>query len=252
MCWRRIFLVFIPRSSEVDVKQHSRAGAIAFALSLGAMAIVAAFPSRAAAAPHPFRYEVSVTNLTRGQVFSPAVVATHTARFSPIFVLGQPASSELASVAEDAALDPLVAKLSSDPQVGSVNVLDDAGGPIPPGQTGSVVVEASPWASQISLVGMLVTTNDGFYGLDGATLPRFGAQTVLLEAYDAGSEANTELCSFIPGPPCGSHGVRDTSGAEGFVHVHAGIHGIGDLDASNFDWRNPVALVTIRRLGPGE
>ena len=51
---------------------------------------------------------------------------------------------------------------------------------------------------------------------------------------------------FIPGPPCGNAGVRDTGNAEGFVHVHAGVHGIGDLVAADHDWRNPVAKITIR------
>jgi hypothetical protein len=30
--------------------------------------------------------------------------------------------------------------------------------------------------------------------------------------------------------------------------VHSGIHGIGDLDNSMRDWRNPVALIVIRRV----
>jgi hypothetical protein len=32
------------------------------------------------------------------------------------------------------------------------------------------------------------------------------------------------------------------------VHIHAGIHGIGELDPVAYDWRNPVALIEIRRL----
>ena len=32
------------------------------------------------------------------------------------------------------------------------------------------------------------------------------------------------------------------------LHIHAGIHGVGDLDAATRDWRNPVALITVRRL----
>ena len=40
-------------------------------------------------------------------------------------------------------------------------------------------------------------------------------------------------------------GGMPAGGEEGYVHVHAGIHGIGDLDASERDWRNPVAMVTI-------
>jgi len=49
-------------------------------------------------------------------------------------------------------------------------------------------------------------------------------------------------------PPCGNKFFRDTAGAEGFVHVHSGIHGIGDLDPETLDWHNPVAEVTIRRV----
>jgi hypothetical protein len=38
---------------------------------------------------------------------------------------------------------------------------------------------------------------------------------------------------------------------EGYIHVHAGIHGIGGmdgLDPATFDWRNPVVEVTIERV----
>jgi hypothetical protein len=68
------------------------------------------------------------------------------------------------------------------------------------------------------------------------------------DAYDAGSERNSELCRFIPGPPCGNANVHDPDSAEGYVHIHAGIHGSGDLDPSEFDWRNPVAQIVIQRI----
>jgi hypothetical protein len=67
-------------------------------------------------------------------------------------------------------------------------------------------------------------------------------------AYDAGSEANNEDGDFIPGPPFGSGGVRDTEGAEGFVHIHSGVHGIADLDPAIYDWRNPTAEIRITRI----
>ena len=35
-------------------------------------------------------------------------------------------------------------------------------------------------------------------------------------------------------------------GAEGFLHVHDAIHGIGDLPTSSWDWRNPVAQVRVK------
>jgi hypothetical protein len=37
--------------------------------------------------------------------------------------------------------------------------------------------------------------------------------------------------------------------AEGYVHVHAGIHGIGsEVIPAERDWNNPVAKITIRRI----
>jgi hypothetical protein len=68
----------------------------------------------------------------------------------------------------------------------------------------------------------------------------------MVPAYDAGTELNDELCENIPGPLCGGGAVSAESG-EGFVHIANGIHGIGDLAPELYDWRNPVAKVTIRR-----
>lgn len=194
-------------------------------------------------------YEIRITNLTRGQVFSPPVVAVHSDELQPLWTLGSPASDELALVAEDAINDPLVAKLDASPHVSEVRVIATTNGPIPPGATAVGVLSATPGkASRLSLVGMLVTTNDAFYGLNGIELPKHGSSSHVAVAYDAGSEVNTENCAHIPGPPCGKARVRVTAGAEGFVHVHAGIHGIATLDDARFDWRNPVAHVEIRRL----
>jgi len=95
---------------------------------------------------------------------------------------------------------------------------------------------------------MLVSTNDTFAGLDGVPLPPNGDVVLYANGWDAGSEANSESCKFIPGPPCGAAGAHDPSPAEGFVTISNGIHGIGDLDPSQFDWRNPVAQVRIHRL----
>ena len=144
---------------------------------------------------------------------------------------------------------PLTGLLEVSPGVSDYAV---AAGGIPPG--GSITVEARIQgnARKISLAGMLVSTNDAFVGLDGYTLS-FGLfnssrETIIdAPAYDAGSEANTESCAHIPGPPCGSPGERVTDGAEGFVHVHRGIQGVGDLDAATKDWRNPVARISIQR-----
>ncbi len=195
-----------------------------------------------------FGIEVSITNITRGQIFSPAIIYAHSSDMMPLFTLGAPASDELAAVAEDAMNDPLIDKLSGSSQVRDVQLATGENGPILPGETVTKVIDGSRRASWISLVGMMVTTNDGFYAMRGQRAPTYGERSFLLRGYDAGSEANNELCSHIPGPPCGNPGVRATEGAEGFVHVHSGIHGVGDLESSESDWKNPVARVTLRRV----
>ena len=100
----------------------------------------------------------------------------------------------------------------------------------------------------LSVAGMLVITNDAFFAVRGARLPKNGSASHRAVAYDAGSEGNTESCAHIPGPPCGNPGMRETASAEGFVHVHSGVHGGGDLDPAASDWRNPVAMIQVQRI----
>lgn len=185
---------------------------------------------------------VTIKNLTRGQIFSPPLVITHNDRFK-LFETGEPASPELARLAEDGDTSGLINQIQDSPMVFYYKVAD---GPVLPGKSVTIGIPVNRKFNQVSLAGMLVTTNDGFVAVRGARIP-FGKTGTTLHAlaYDAGSEANSEDCAFIPGPPCGNGGVRDTDGAEGFVHVHAGIHGIADLLPERDDWRNPVADITI-------
>ena len=89
--------------------------------------------------------------------------------------------------------------------------------------------------------------------MTGVLLPK-GNETLTIDAlaYDAGTERNDERCASIPGPnfaECnGPGGGARVGGGEGAVTVHNGIHGIGDLRASERDWRNPVARIVIRRI----
>lgn len=190
------------------------------------------------------RVEVTITNLTAHQILSPAVVATHDGRFEPMFRPGDEASAELRQIAEDAVNDPMLERLMNDHHVGDFGALEGA---IMPGASRTIELEARGDHHYVSLVGMLVTTNDGFYGVSGVRIPTFGHRGTTSPAYDAGTEENNELCANIPGPPCGNL-LQPALPGEGFVHIHRGIHGIGNLDASIWDWRNPVAQVTIRRV----
>jgi hypothetical protein len=211
------------------------------------LALAALLGLPAAAAAQGVTYRITVTNLTPSQILSPPVVVAHGIGLS-LFTPGSPASHELAVLAEDGDTAPLEAMLAMHPDVASFAV----GEGIPPGASTTVEVQSHGRLVFLSMVSMLVTTNDGFAGLRLHDL-RGGhwLREVLVEAWDAGSEANNEDCDFIPGPPCGNPMVRDTAGAEGFVGIHPGIRGIGDLAPEVWDWKNPVALVRIARTaGP--
>ncbi len=189
-------------------------------------------------------YEVTITNLTRGQFFTPFLVVSHKPGIR-LFTLGEAASGELESLAEGGDIAPFVAALDGNPDIGDIATGD---GVLPPGQSVTLTVSVDEDFRRISLAAMLVPTNDAFVALDSVRAPKgrkFTARLAL--AYDAGTEANDESCDSIPGPPFVCAGGTDSPEGEGYVHVHAGIHGIGDLHADARDWRNPVAQVTIRR-----
>lgn len=189
------------------------------------------------------RYAVTVTNLTRGQILSPPLVIAHDSHFK-LFTLGEAASAELAALAEDADASGMMALLGTLPQVFDFEL---GGGPVLPGEFVTVEIETRGRYRDITVAGMLVTTNDAFFAGSTSMLPRDRSASLTAIAYDAGSEGNTESCEHIPGPPCNHPMVPATEAAEGFVHVHAGVHGGGDLAAAEFDWRNPTAYVTVRR-----
>lgn len=197
-----------------------------------------------------WRYEVKITNLTRGQQFTPILATNHRAGVS-LFQLGQPASPELATLAEEGNAAPLAASLAANPAVATVVT---GTGLTNPGATTTLLLQGRGGFGRLSVVAMLIPTNDAFFALNGVALPRGNdILTVTVPAYDAGSERNDELCVSIPGPffaECrgSGGGGAPLGGEEGFVHIHAGMHGIGDFKAADRDWRNPVALITIRRL----
>jgi hypothetical protein len=189
-------------------------------------------------------YAVTITNITRGQIISPPVVISHNKDFQ-LFSLGEPATTGIGELAEDANVEPLIAHISTLSSVYEYVMAEDA---IPPGGSVTLGIMVQKDFKLISALGMLVTTNDTFFAIRDEKAPILKGKIVEAEAYDSGTEVNSELCEFIPGPPCGNGGVRDPEGAEGFVHIHAGIHGIGDLAPEEFDWRNPVAEIIINPI----
>lgn len=187
------------------------------------------------------RHKVTVTNLTQGQSFTPIIGIAHEDDVS-IFSSGSPASPELAALAEGGDTGPLATRLGAESGVVDIETTD---GLLGPGESVTFMMRSTRRAGYLSVAAMLIPTNDAFVALNGAKIPRSGSKTYRVVAYDAGSEPNTEACDDIPGPVCGGAGGSPDTGGEGFVHVHNGIHGLADLSASVYDWRNPVAMIRI-------
>jgi hypothetical protein len=205
-------------------------------------------------------YEISVENLTSGQPFTPPAVAIHRPAIS-LFELGAPASMAVQQIAENGNLDPAVEVLSN-----SVHVSDFGAAfgptipPLLPGETTSITLVSERGAKLVSFVSMLVCTNDGFTGIDDVRLPEEIGESMMLytDAYDAGTEINTEDFADIV-PPCqalvgvmsddAGTGMSNPALAEGGVITHhPGIAGGNDLVPGVHGWTDPVARVTITRV----
>lgn len=195
---------------------------------------------------HEATYEVTFTNVTSAISFTPLIVATHTDEVA-LFEVGQPPSQQLADLAEGGATMPLAMALDDAGVSGDIQFSD--GGLIGPGESRTVMIQTSlRHYNRLSLAGMLLPTNDSFVAVNSLPLDKQLESTqVYALAYDAGSETNDELCASIPGPDCGGEPFSIGLG-EGYVHISPGIQGVGDLDPAVYDWRNPVAVVTVVRL----
>lgn len=192
---------------------------------------------------HGRTYEITITNITSGQTFTPILGASHK-RAIQLFNVGEPALHELAELAESGDIGPLSSTLNSVPNL--VYATDNTDGLLGPGESAVLTLQSARRFNRFSFAAMLIPTNDTFVAVNSTRLPRH-SKVVYARAYDAGSEVNDELCANIPGPPCGGEGASAEDG-EGFVHISDGIHGIGDLGPDAYDWRNPVARVEIRRV----
>jgi len=222
-----------------------RSTVVGIALSFAALLVLGAVTS--ADYGHERVYRVKIKNLTKAQIFSPALAATHRGG-NVMFTLGEEASAELADLAENGMNGALGALLDGSGRVADVA---DAGAPVMPGDSMTFEIRSKRGFRRFSIAGMLVGSNDAFYAINGRRLPERRREVVRWTAvgYDAGSENNNEDCAFVPGPPCGpdSGNARDTD-SEGFVYVSNGIHGIGDIRPAGYDWHNPVAEISVKRI----
>ncbi|MBE0377625.1 spondin domain-containing protein [Pseudoalteromonas prydzensis] len=198
--------------------------------------------------PAMVSYDVTVVNLTEGQLLSPIAAVLHTT--GELWELGQPASVALEKLAESGDSQDLVAQ---DFVMSSASADD----PTMPGENEMLTLSIEEQANiKLSVASMLVNTNDAFIGLNSIELSNLAigeSLTFTTFAYDAGTEANTESASTVPGPIVGGEGynaIRDD--VRDMVLMHAGVVSSADglassalSQAQRFD--NPVAKVLITR-----
>lgn len=209
-------------------------------------------------------YRVTVTNLTRGQPFTPPAVALHRPSVE-VFSVGDPANEATQQIAENGNLEPLSTLISETNEIRGSAVGE---GPLvpedDPGQTGlpyfrELQVSADASATQLTFISMLIATNDGIVGLDTVDLPTEvnESKTLYANGYDVGTEQNTELFAdmvppaktlIIGGEPEGTDQSNPDIAEDDVIRPHAGIQGVGNLPPSVYDWREPAAMVQVERV----
>lgn len=205
--------------------------------------------------------DIEVTNLTQGIFFTPLLVSVHDSS-THLFEAGQSATAELQAMAEGGDISGLVTATTA---LGAVNSENPAGGVLAPSTSTQVSDLDTGSNTHLSIVAMLLPTNDGFVGLNGWEIPEeAGRYTIYLNGYDAGTEANNELVNGggtpgvlgIPGNPGGNGGTGasgvTTTETNQTIHIHRGnvgdtdaLGGVSDVDSRIHRWLNPVAKVVV-------
>ena len=225
-------------------------------LTLFLFSLLAATPALAA------QVTVEVTNATHGIYFTPLLVSAHDAS-THLFEPGVAASTHLQAMAEGGDIAALLADLGGED---GDTVANPAAGLLAPGADTMTVLDTTATTNtHLSIVAMLLPTNDGFVGMDALKIPSApGIYMYPLVGFDAGTEANDELITGggapgvagIPAAPGGDGGTGGSGVAaadtNGTVHVHRGVlgdtdpsGGASDLDSTVHRWLNPVALLRL-------
>lgn len=200
--------------------------------------------------PTTMTYEFMVTavNLTQAQPMSPLGSALHTS--GQFWQIGEMASEPLEVLAESGDNSGLLA-------LDVVNVSTSSDVVLMPGQKVELMLTSEMLEGQkLSLISMMVNTNDGFTGLNAIDVSSMSVgdmQYYKTFAYDAGTEANSEAPGTIPGPADGGEGFNSAREEINKVAMHPGVVGQDDglstsVLTSLHKFDNPLLAVTVKRV----
>ncbi len=200
--------------------------------------------------PESQAYRIKITNLTHFQPLSPPAAVLHDDS-SHWWMIGSAASEALEKMAEGGDASDLLALLPDNTRHAASDVLL-------PGMSHEFTIETDDMdENRLSLVGMLVNTNDAFSGINGLELGGLQSgqtEVVYTHAYDAGTEMNSEAAGTIPGPADGGEGfnaARDD--VTSVVTMHPGVVSADDgLTTSTLSagekFDNPTLRIEITAL----
>ncbi len=118
--------------------------------------------------------EVEITNLTHGSYFTPLLVASHDTHLD-LFEVGTSASVALQAMAEGGDISGLITTVSN---AGGSYADNPAAGLLAPGQQVTATLDTGSISNRrLSIVAMILPTNDGFVGLDSLKIPKTPGRT---------------------------------------------------------------------------
>jgi len=176
------------------------------------------------------RIVVTNTSGQGGTFLTPMWFGFHDSNFD-LFNRGEAASAGLEAIAEDGSFDAIAPELTAADADAQGGIITGAAGPIATGERTSTIVNVNAASNgYLSLAAMILPSNDAFIGT-GNALEIFdetgkfkGAQTITFDqsnAYDAGTEVNTEMDAAFINQTAPNTGVDEN----GVITLHPGFNG---------------------------
>lgn len=202
------------------------------------------------------QFEITTTNLTNGQPMSPVAVIMHSSGFNN-FIDGEVASVAVETLAEAGDNSQVLSEAKN----ASQHIVSDSAGAVAPSEIGTTLTLDVPQAQlsdlRLSVMSMLIRTNDGFTGLNATDISNMAVDSSKMfyaPTWDAGTELDDEVAVNMPG-----------TGGEGFnatrndridrVRIHNGVvtnasseFGLSTSDLVETDrFLNPTSRVVVKR-----